>query len=431
MKEEVITIKTYLSRYSSVYCESNKCYVFNAITGKKAILENKEAIYNDDNGYYLNLDLINQESILSLQEIGCFEDESKLKDIIDKFIKNDYTIKKTLSIIIIPTHWCNFTCRYCYQEHESYWMNNEILDSIILYLSKNILNFEHLDLGWFGGEPLCALDQLLKASRKINVLCYHNNISMFSSMSTNGYLLTPNNFSKLYKHGVFGFQITLDGFEDMHNKFRCLSDGSPTFKQIIENLIYIRDNKQYSKAVIIIRINISSTLWGNLKEFLEYLSALFGGDTRFSIDLQKIKDLGGKTINEIKEELIDYDLSEYIELLRKLNLGTDRYHKLINIGGNVCKAARKNSYVFDYDGTVKKCTAALDDPINVIGKIEREGSLSIDAGKEQLWISDKAESGCYECAHYPLCFVKACPYSKIRFNKTVCPKQDNLIQMKC
>ena len=50
-----------------------------------------------------------------------------------------------------------------------------------------------------------------------------------SSMTTNGYNLTLENFRKLYNLNVYAYQITIDGIRSTHDDLRILKNGEGTF----------------------------------------------------------------------------------------------------------------------------------------------------------------------------------------------------------
>lgn len=179
-----------------------------------------------------------------------------------------------------------------------------------------------------------------------------------------------------------------------------------------------------------IRINVSKKLLLSLSDFVRFLADRFGGDPRFFIDFQRIMDLGGTGIDTIQDEIIgEYDFGNYIRLAKSLHLGMNRYEALLRIGGNVCKAARKNAYVIDFDGSVKKCSAALEDEINRIGYLDTDGNMHLDQNKLGCGCSTFLPAECDYCEIYPLCYVKACPYNRIRIQDIACPKKNNLIQI--
>jgi len=52
----------------------------------------------------------------------------------------------------------------------------------------------------------------------------------------------------------------------------------------------------------------------------------------------------------------------------------------------ICYAAKPNSLVIRADGTLAKCTVALNDPRNRVGVISRDGTVEVDMSKYRPWL---------------------------------------------
>ena len=112
----------------------------------------------------------------------------------------DKIYDKMLSLTIMPTELCNFRCRYCYEKFEKGKMQEDIYKGIVKYLQKNLSSYSGLDISWFGGEPLLALDIIEKMSTDIYELCKLLKKPYMAGMTTNGYLLTPEVVERLLKY---------------------------------------------------------------------------------------------------------------------------------------------------------------------------------------------------------------------------------------
>ena len=63
----------------------------------------------------------------------------------------------------------------------------------------------------------------------------------------------------------------------------------------------------------------------------------------------------------------------------------------------------------DYDGTLRKCTVILEDPINNVGKVGQNGKFIINEQSFSWWTTYEKQSECLSCKIYPLCYGKKCP----------------------
>ena len=75
-----------------------------------------------------------------------------------------------------------------------------------------------------------------------------------------------------------------------------------------------------------------------------------------------------------------------------------------------------------------KCTYALYDDINKVGKIEVGGKVILDYDKFSFWIAPKASNHeeCQSCSNYAACLSRGCPYKQ----KQVC-NQETFEFIKC
>lgn len=112
----------------------------------------------------------------------------------------------------------------------------ELQEDIIDYVRKNIMDFSGVDIRWFGGEPLMALDVIENISYKIIEMCNRTKRRYTASIITNAYLLSRNTYERLIKCHVWLFQITVDGLKDSHDVYRPLYNGEGTFEKIMYNL---------------------------------------------------------------------------------------------------------------------------------------------------------------------------------------------------
>lgn len=230
-----------------------------------------------------------------------------------------------------------------------------------------------LVLSFFGGEPLLSVKKIIELSRWARDLSQINNVSYEGAITTNGYLLTPSNFNKLFDSGVRTFQITLDGVADTHNQQRPTLKGEPTFDKILSNVIEIAHSNRKFNCTI--RLNISDSLIESSKLFIENYSVYFQNDKRFFFDFHPIfgsKDL--KLTNmQIVKELEDY-AKQYL-----LNIEDVREDA-------ICYTSKPSSFIIRADGKLQKCTVAINKELNNVGSIDKEGNLTLNQTKMKKWV---------------------------------------------
>ena len=289
---------------------------------------------------------------------------------------------RCIRLTILPTEKCNFRCAYCYEDFAIGTMPHAVRKSIKRYLDSRFEELDWIYLSWFGGEPLLAVNVILEISRYVERR-KNANAKHCGHVTTNGYLLTAKMFAELCELGVSKYQISLDGYGDGHDKTRIgLGNDRGTFDRIWGNLVAIR--RCDIECSIQLRVHHHPGNRKSVEKLLGCLRDEFLSDNRFYVRLQAIKELGGVRHGLGYQDQYDAEVAEE-ELRTILNvpvgngicLGDPRY---------VCYAARPNSYVIRADGRVAKCTVALNDEKNMVGRLSEDGRLLIDAQRHRPWI---------------------------------------------
>ena len=328
-------------------------------------------------------------------------------------LKNNY-----LELTILPTEKCNFRCVYCYENFEKPEMNDEIQKSIIEFVKKQLPKYKGLSISWFGGEPLLAVNVIEKLSLAFIDLCKKNKKPYRASITTNGYLLNLKLFDKLNNLRITHYQITVDGNRSIHDAQRILIDGKGSFDCIMNNLNEIKDHSKSKIWTMSLRTNVTQNIIANINSYKEEVIRPFSNDHRFYFMLRQMW-----SNNTIQADSILCDSDTFEDFVEKCDIGYESLYQEYTFayGANfTCYASNPNSYVIGSDGALYKCTCALYDDINHIGKINLDGSLKIDNNKLSFWIAPRISqnSECMDCAQYAACVSRGCPYKQ----KQICNK---------
>ena len=342
--------------------------------------------------------------------------------IVNKVIDNNSD--KYLQLTLLPAQMaCNFACTYCYEDREQKSRMGDSQKDIILKYIQNIKNLEYLQIEWFGGEPMLNLDFILDFSKAIQEYSKKNNIIYRASMTTNAYYLYKDNFLKLFHYGIKAYQITIDGIEENHNRLRPLSNGQSTFKIIIDNLLEISSIKDIEFSITI-RVNFNEK--SNIDEFIQYIKTIsFSSDERFSFIFRAIQTDWNDIANEVacKSQPITLQ-SQYEEKAIENGLAKGDYMLYKDIGSYSCYASRENSLIIYPDMSIRKCSVALDDAVNVVGYID-ENSKLIKNKNWNLWTINKHtihnKQECQSCSFNSQCLSSACPLKFIKNSEIECP----------
>ena len=151
-----------LSKFNYV-CENQNgdLLLFNTYVG----MDSKCKIKSKDlQSKFLNNLALDNSIIEKLLEKGLIVPQETNEDLKLYHLLNEILSSKNLLLTISPTECCNFRCKYCYESHANAMMMEKTKNNIISYIKNNIHKFTKLDVSWFGGEPLLAIDTIIDLS---------------------------------------------------------------------------------------------------------------------------------------------------------------------------------------------------------------------------------------------------------------------------
>ena len=140
---------------------------------------------------------------------------------------------------------CNLDCQYCYylDKSEIYGgreprMSEEMLEHVVReYIQAN--DVPEVTFNWHGGEPLIlGLDFYKKAlefERR-----YADGKVIHNTLQTNGTLITRE-WADFFRDNRFLVGISIDGPQDIHDRYRKDKTGRPSFERVIAGLGLLRE----------------------------------------------------------------------------------------------------------------------------------------------------------------------------------------------
>ncbi|NPA34111.1 MAG: radical SAM protein [Chlorobi bacterium] len=271
-----------------------------------------------------------------------------------------------LRLIIFVTEKCNFRCVYCYETFEKGRISDSVISGIKNLLRKRLDELKTLQLSFFGGEPLLHPDVILDL---MSFAIFHSRKDQIiqGDITTNGYFMTPDVARNLLEHNVNSFQITVDGTQNWHDRLRPTAGGKPTFQKIVSNIKNLLSfDRDFS---LIVRFNIYDENYDSVIEFMETYEFL--SDPRVHLHFHPI--FGNPHMR----------LTRSMETLKEL--ARKKGYKIMDIA-SVCYASLGNNFIIRSDGTIQKCTVALDDPVNTIGHIAEDGTLHLNTELLRKWV---------------------------------------------
>lgn len=133
---------------------------------------------------------------------------------------------------------CNLSCSYCYyHQSNSFKKGSDLLISNDLLLEKYIR--QHMEattddtvfFSWHGGEPTLAGIDFYRKTVNLQKKLLPVGKKLLNGIQTNGTLLNKEWCSFLASEN-FIVGISIDGPEDLHNRYRVTNKGIPSFSQV-------------------------------------------------------------------------------------------------------------------------------------------------------------------------------------------------------
>lgn len=409
-----------VSRYNKFFDHEDGMHLaFNALSGGFAVIESRkyeiaQDIFADPNRFQYNTEdkrelkgkLIRGSFLIKedVDEIGIL----KIRYRTAKFSTN------SLGLTIAPTMNCNFKCTYCYEEHNKDIMDEKVVEAVLHFVREKIKGIRHLDVTWFGGEPLLIYDVIVKLTKEFKKLCKSNGCTYSAGIITNGYLLSKKVASDLIKLDIKSIQITIDGPPEVHDERRVLKNGGKTFDVVFNNLKKIVNLMPKS---IHVRINIDATNKGKISELLDIINKE-GLKNKISISFGRVENIyncaniSGECVALASKEFIAFEFEIMKEMLKK-------HFKSIGVPfprSNRCVGDAVSGFVIGPTGHLYKCWNDVGRTEKAVGLLKPDGFSSNE--KLIRWLTwDPFEiEVCLNCDVLPIC-MGSCPFKSLYISK--------------
>lgn len=305
-----------------------------------------------------------------------------------------------LHLTINPTLDCNLTCWYCSTEYAKASHCGRMTNETVEALKKHIYNqitvgrIPALHLDWFGGEPLMYFDEVIyPIASYAQQLCKEYNVILTQHATTNAVLMNSEMMQKMQDLGFTSFQIPIDGNEDHHNTIKFTSDKKGTFSTVIANVNELVE--KIPNVHIILRINYDKkTLYG-ISDIIPLISE--NAKKHIMVDFQKVwqvqcNEQDKRQLKKMKELFLENSLNSEFWAYHP--------HQFYR-----CYSDKLQHYAINYDGRVFKCTAQDYGDDKSIGKLNIDGSLSLNQGLLSQLVSQATfeNESCLSCKKLPIC----------------------------
>lgn len=256
--------------------------IYNSMTKAKIAVEEKDFIDR------ILLNNSDKQTMDILAENGFIVDKDLDEVNALRYAYNKRYFNSTaLGLILLPTMACNFDCPYCFEKPSAHLVekeNDDYFRTVEKFIEKEAPNFRHVNLNFFGGEPLLKRNQMDDFTKRVQALSEKFKFSVGATIVTNGSLINESVMEALLRVNCNLIQITIDGAKSQHDQTRIFKTGAPSFDILIEKIRFVASYVATNPNLrVLVRFNLNNTSLKDVENTLslfepnirKYISLLF------------------------------------------------------------------------------------------------------------------------------------------------------------
>ncbi|ADK79789.1 anaerobic sulfatase maturase [Sediminispirochaeta smaragdinae] len=315
---------------------------------------------------------------------------------------------------------CNLRCDYCFYidkykivsegRQSPSPMSDELLEiSIKQYIESQPSGIGEIIFSWQGGEPLLLGIDFFRKVVRLQKTYAPPGVRISNSLQTNGTLVTKE-FARFFKEHSFLVGISIDGSEELHDKFRKDRSGNGSFSRVMKGYEYLKDegvdvniltsvnshNSEHPHEVYAFLTSIGATYI----QFIPIGKANGTCDCPYSVGAEQWGSFLCHVFDLWKERDIGKVFVQHFDMLlaRYMN-----YPATLCVHAPLCGRA----IVLEHNGKIYSCDHFVDHD-HELGNITKESIVSMLNSEKQIRFGrskiDNLSMGCKECEFLPLCF---------------------------
>lgn len=274
-------------------------------------------------------------------------------------------------------------------------------------------SFSHLNITFYGGEPLLNMSSLIAVADHVKALCIRHKAELSSYLISNGSLLTLKVLEQLRSYNLRQVQITIDGAAELHNTTRPFCDGSPSYDSIKANLA-----QTLKVCPVVIRMNMNVATMHHAFGLIDDLSdsGLLQKDNVF-LEIAHIMDCGcDKSPTMMSPEFI-------VARYSCLRYAVDKGFGLRNpLKLAPCHARTPGCFSFLPDGRIFNCFLLVDRPECLLGNVNERSFAGV---YYELVTQTTHDESCIDCKFFPTC-MGGCRAAALKCNGALSDKMCDL-----
>jgi uncharacterized protein len=403
-----------ISKYTFFIEHDTGKYIYNSLSNALMKIDDEKLFFKiqDFNSKEFDINDLNEddETIKHLMQ-ACVIIEKQGDELLQykSLIWNRRKLENVYNITIAPTLDCNFKCYYCFESHLQGIISEDVIKRIVKYINTKE-NLKHINLTWFGGEPLMAFEQIKRIAQSLKLPAL---ASMSSLLITNGYYLNKNTVDELYDAKITDIQLSIDGIFDDYNSVKKMREDKNCFLHLLENLDYFAT--QHQKINLLIRVNLHRNNQDTYIKICDFFQNRYPFNQNIYLYPAFLKDNRQEACKAKSTCFASFDdMAKFRHMLYE-----KEKDKTIIYPSNViteCAIRNPHSWAFGPDGAVYKCWEIMGDPQSIVGILNDKGEIEIthrDRLNRYLYGADPlSDVECQYCSCLPICFG-GCPHKRL------------------
>ena len=268
----------------SLYVEG-RYILFHTMTRKILLLSPQFIDYFTDDRLFPST-VLNQDIPAGLYADYFLVPENTSESQMYQELKNILVLKEELpkaitNYVILPTTACNARCFYCFEQGMRYQkMTDETVEDTLRFIQQHKPEDNRsIHIHWFGGEPMCAVDNIDRICEGLT----DSGIVFTAEMTSNGSLFTEELATRAAKVWKIGkIQVTLDGMAEEYAKRKCyVGTLKDPFETVIRNLHFLISAGIFTS----IRLNVDENNLGEIYRVVDFLKEEFVEEEREKLNV--------------------------------------------------------------------------------------------------------------------------------------------------
>ena len=326
---------------------------------------------------------------------------------------------------------CNLHCAYCFyltkeqlfphENKKEFIMSSEIREEYIKqYILTQPEGTPEVVFGWQGGEPtLLGIDffkDVLRLQKKHNP----RGMTIRNSIQSNGTLITDE-MANFFKENNFLVGISVDGPEELHNKYRLDRSGKGSFSRVMTGMENLKKHNVDFNTLTVVQDDNSLyplEVYEFLKQsgsgyiqFIPIVEPDYSGGKRTTGGRTVPSLQWGKFLTSVFQQWLKEDIGKVFVQHFDLTLGQYMGQpSSICVHGKYCGKA----LAIEHDGSIYSCDHFVN-PENYLGHISESLAETAGSEKQIRFGMDKFDAlpeECLNCLYLPLC-SGGCPKNRL------------------